>query len=92
MLCALGVEDERKAKKMFVISVLDSIRLAVCECGHRKRFLTPLIHLPAGDRELIEMCVKRSRPMGDDEWTRATAVKLDLESTLRATGRPKKSV
>ena len=39
----LGVKDERKAIKMFVTSVFEAIRSSVCECVHRKRFLTPLI-------------------------------------------------
>lgn len=44
------------------------------------------------NRELIETCMKRSRPMGEDEWTTATAARLGLQPTLRPRGRPKKGV
>src|SRR5262249_26476203 len=34
--------------------------------------------------------LERGRPYGDDSWTKATAQRLWLESTLRARGRPRK--
>jgi putative transposase len=44
------------------------------------------------DRELIETCIKRSRPMGENDWTKRMAAKLGLQSTLKPRGRPRKSV
>ncbi len=41
------------------------------------------------DRELLATCVKRSRPMGEKDWTITMAAKLGLESTLRPRGRPR---
>ena len=34
--------------------------------------------------------VKRGRPYGSDQWIKATAKKLNLQSTLRSPSRPKK--
>ena len=44
------------------------------------------------DQELaaVRASIRRSRPFGDDRWTRRTAVKLKLESSLRNPWRPKK--
>ena len=44
------------------------------------------------DRELIETCLKRSRPMGENGWTNTMAERLRLQSTLRPRGRPRKGV
>jgi len=44
------------------------------------------------DRELIETCLKRSRPMGEKGWTNTMAARLRLQSTLRPRGRPSKGV
>jgi putative transposase len=41
------------------------------------------------DCELLATCVKRSRPMGEKDWTITMAAKLGLESTLRPRGRPR---
>ena len=38
----------------------------------------------------IEHCIKRSCPYGDNEWVQKTATRLNLESTLRPRGRPRK--
>lgn len=38
----------------------------------------------------IRKCIKRGRPFGDKEWVEETAGKLQLESTLRPRGRPRK--
>jgi len=35
-------------------------------------------------------CMKRGCPYGDEDWTAKTAKELDLESTLKRTGRPRK--
>lgn len=40
--------------------------------------------------EAIETSLNRSRPLGNNHWVAKTAVKLDLESTLRSVGRPRK--
>jgi len=40
--------------------------------------------------EQIGKSLKRGRPLGDDDWTAKTAKELNLESTRRAKGRPKK--
>jgi len=40
--------------------------------------------------EQIEKSVKRGCPLGDADWTAKTAKELNLESTLRGKGRPKK--
>jgi putative transposase len=50
------------------------------------------VNRPQDERELdwLRQCVRRGRPYGDEAWVRRTAVKLGLESSLRAVGRPKK--
>jgi putative transposase len=37
----------------------------------------------------LRECVRRDRPLGGDAWTRATAERLGLESSLRPPGRPR---
>jgi len=51
-----------------------------------------LLHenLSRAELDRIEKSVKRGAPLGDTNWTRRTAVRLKLESTLRPKGRPKK--
>ena len=44
------------------------------------------------DHELIETCLKRSRPMCENSWTNRVAERLRLQSTLRPRGRPRKGV
>jgi putative transposase len=39
--------------------------------------------------ERLRLCIRRSRPFGDDAWVRRTARRLGLESTLRDPWRPK---
>jgi putative transposase len=41
--------------------------------------------------ETIKNSITRSSPLGDKDWTQTTAIKMNLESTLRQRGRPKKS-
>ena len=45
------------------------------------------------DAELkaLRRCVKRGQPFGSDEWIETTAKQLNLESTLRSPGRPRKT-
>lgn len=40
----------------------------------------------------IRQCIVRGAPFGADDWTRKTATKLGLESSLRPRGRPKKAI
>ena len=40
--------------------------------------------------EAVRRCVTRGQPLGDGTWTKRTAAKLGLESTLRPRGRPRK--
>lgn len=56
--------------------------------GSWRRF----VNSPQNDAELaaLRRSVQRGRPYGDDAWTRVTAKRLGLESTLRSRGRPKK--
>ena len=51
-----------------------------------------LVHAPFSEAELgpLQRSVKRGTPLGDRPWIETTAAKLQLESTLRPKGRPKK--
>jgi putative transposase len=40
--------------------------------------------------DIIETCIQRGRPFGDDHWIPKTAKMLALESSLRPRGRPQK--
>lgn len=33
--------------------------------------------------------IKRDAPFGDDKWTRSTATRMDNESTIKSSGRPR---
>jgi len=46
--------------------------------------------LSAGDLRRMRRSVERGWPSGDDSWTQAIARHLELESTLRSRGRPRK--
>jgi putative transposase len=46
--------------------------------------------LTEGELEAVRRCVDRGQPYGSDRWTKQTAGKLGLGSTLRPRGRPKK--
>ena len=39
----------------------------------------------------VRQCVQRGRPLGPDDWIRATAARLGLGFTLRGPGRPRKT-
>ena len=45
----------------------------------------------AGEVEALRQCVQRGRPFGDVAWVARTAKDLDLGSTLRPRGRPRKA-
>ena len=49
------------------------------------------VNEPLSEKELATMrqCVKRGRPLGDQQWMESTASRLQLESTLRPRGRPR---
>ena len=36
----------------------------------------------------MTLSLKRSRPLGDEDWTQRTASRLGIEHTLRREGRP----
>jgi putative transposase len=38
------------------------------------------------EAEAIRLCIRRNRPFGSDAWTRATAVRLGLQSSIRDRG------
>ena len=46
--------------------------------------------LSAGDLQRLRHSVARGRPYGGESWTRETAIRLRLESSLRRGGRPRK--
>lgn len=50
------------------------------------------VNQPLSDSELLRLQVslERGRPYGDESWTRETARRLGLESSLRSRGRPRK--
>ena len=48
-------------------------------------------HVEVPDIEAIEKSVRRGTPLGAASWISATADKLQLTSTLRPKGRPRKS-
>jgi hypothetical protein len=50
------------------------------------------VNRPQTEAELaaLRRSVQRGQPFGSEGWVRATAAKLQLESTLTARGRPKK--
>lgn len=59
----------------------------------RPRNWLKLVNDPQTEPELaaIRQAVQRGQPLGDPDWVRRTAKLLDLESTLRAPHRPRKS-
>jgi len=44
------------------------------------------------DLAAIENCLKRGAPLGNELWIKQTVAKLELQSTLRPKGRPRKGV
>ena len=57
-----------------------------------KKWLTRVNEpLSAGDLQRLRHAVSRGCPLGDKEWTKATAERLGLESCLRPRGRPRKT-
>ncbi|MCC6682495.1 MAG: transposase [Phycisphaeraceae bacterium] len=58
----------------------------------RPRQWRRLVNLPqtAEELERIHESIRRGRPFGGETWQRRTAHALDLESTFRPRGRPKK--
>ena len=58
----------------------------------RPRNWNKLIATPQTEPELeaLRRAIKRGQPFGNDAWVKRTAGRLELESTLRPRGRPKK--
>lgn len=54
---------------------------------------TNLVNQPQTEADLLAMrrCVERGQPFGGDRWTKQTAARLGLTSSLRPRGRPKKT-
>jgi len=50
------------------------------------------VNQPLTDRELetVRRCAHRGQPLGNESWVESVARRLNLESTLRPRGRPKK--
>ena len=46
--------------------------------------------LSDGDLHRLRLSVERGRPFGNEPWTRETAQRLGLESTLRSRRKPRK--
>lgn len=46
--------------------------------------------LTQGELDAMRQCVRRGRPMGDEPWVSKTAEKLDLTSSMRPPGRPRR--
>ena len=40
--------------------------------------------------DVIDNCIKRGCPLGNEKWTEAITQKLELQMTLRPRGRPEK--
>lgn len=57
----------------------------------RPRSWLQYVNRPQSEAELeaIRRSVRRGQPYGGEDWVRATAARLGLESTLRPRGRPK---
>ena len=45
---------------------------------------------PKSQRDQIRRSVRRGQPYGGEAWTQAAAIELELQSTLRQRGRPRK--
>jgi putative transposase len=58
----------------------------------RPRNWLELVNRPQTEAEIeaLRRCVKRGTPYGGNLWTQRAATRLDLRSTLRPRGRPKK--
>jgi len=54
---------------------------------------TDRVNQPLGEKELEAMrrSVQRGRPWGEEGWVESIARRLNLESTMRPRGRPKKA-
>ncbi|PQO25153.1 hypothetical protein C5Y96_26795 [Blastopirellula marina] len=72
--------------------------------GKRSKFLSPWpvarpprwkdrVNQALTEKEVnaIQHAIRRGSPLGDPKWTQSTACRLNLDSTLRPRGRPKKT-
>lgn len=48
--------------------------------------------LSEAELEAVRRCTHRGQPYGDETWTESVARRLNLESTMRSRGRPKKTI
>ncbi len=46
--------------------------------------------LNKNETEALQQCIQRGRPYGSERWQKQTATRLDLSSTFRPRGRPRK--
>ncbi len=60
--------------------------------GRWTKLVDKAVNMRKKDREMLETCIKRGRPMGQDDWILTTAAMLGLESAMRPRGRPRKGV
>jgi putative transposase len=49
------------------------------------------MELTPKEKEQLHWCMKRGVPFGSETWVESTARRLDLESTMRPRGRPRKT-
>tara|TARA_R110002095_G_scaffold201729_2_gene182715 strand:+ start:1394 stop:1681 length:288 start_codon:yes stop_codon:yes gene_type:complete len=47
--------------------------------------------LTANEQQALAHSIQRGAPFGDDAWTTQTVKQLDLESTVKPRGRPRKA-
>jgi putative transposase len=70
---------------------------ALCDwttaCGGRPRNWRQRVNQPEtqGELEAMRRCVNRGQPYGGDTWTRRVTKLMDLASTFRERGRPRKN-
>jgi hypothetical protein len=55
-----------------------------------KRWVALVDGLDESQAKAIEACFDRGRPFGDEKWVLKTAGQWQLESSLKALGRPRK--
>jgi putative transposase len=59
----------------------------------RPRGWLEFVNEPQTEAEVVALrrCVQRGTPLGDEQWTKRSARRLGLDSTLRPRGRPRKN-
>ena len=70
----------------------DAVKLHRGPAKRREDWLTWVNQpLTGPELESLRVSVQRGRPFGSEKWQKRTAKRLDLESTMRPRGRPKKT-